>query len=90
MIFYKLEGKAVIDEKNKGFIKALSLDGRYGLLETTTELLDKQNIMIDIGGDLYAKVVGTVDGRYKICFTAKPDIFTEWLSKFTDNSGLKG
>lgn len=90
VIFYKLEGKAVIDEKNKGFIKALSLDGRYGLLETTTELLDKQNIMIDIGGDLYAKVVGTVDGRYKICFTAKPDIFTEWLSKFTDNSGLKG
>ena len=77
---YALEGKAVCGDRKKGTVKAISADRRYGLLKTDETLLDKQNIMLDIGGDLYAKVIGIVDGMYNICFTSKPDIFKTWLN----------
>lgn len=78
VVFYALEGKSVGGDKNKGSIKALSEDRRFGLLETGVKLSDKQNIMLDIGGDLYAKVIDVSEGKYTICFTAKPDVFKAW------------
>ena len=78
VVFYPLEGKSVSGDKNKGAIRALSDDRRFGLLETGVKLSDKQNIMLDIGGDLYAKVINVSEGRYTICFTAKPDVFKAW------------
>ena len=34
--------------------------------------------MIDIGGDLYAKVIDVSEEKYTICFTAKPEVFKAW------------
>ena len=41
------------------------------------ELYD--NLLLQIGGDLYAKAVALSEGGARIHFTAKPPCFSAWL-----------
>ncbi len=79
--FYPLDGKHVSDTSHTGYIYEIS--DKCAVLTAHTELSEYDNIRIDIGEDLYAKVTETKDGRFIICFTAKPESFTGWLSSIT-------
>ena len=76
--FRELSGKAVGDEEYTGRVTDLSSDTHYARLVTDASLKKAMNIMIEIGGDLYAKVTGVGESDYVLCFTAKPDNFKPW------------
>ena len=78
---YKLEGKTVGDTEYAAKVLKLSKDRRYALISTQIHLHTSQNVMVDIGEDLYAKVMGHIDKDSIICFTARPDSFTAWVEK---------
>ncbi|MBO5555568.1 MAG: PAS domain-containing protein [Oscillospiraceae bacterium] len=76
--FSVLEGKSVRDSVLEGRILALSEKG--AILAAEAELLCYQNLELDIGGELYAKVIEAEPGRYRLCFTAKPPSFSAWFA----------
>ena len=78
IVFRELEGKAVGEEEFSGSITDLSADEKYALLKTDAKLKKLTNLMIDIGGFLYAKVTEEHKDGYQICFTAKPENFDDW------------
>ena len=78
IVFKELSGKTVGDEVYAGIITDLSEDEKYAIMKTDTDLPVLMNLMIDIGGFLYAKITEKIDDGYVICFTAKPDNFEEW------------
>ena len=59
-------------------VTALSEDDRFCLLQADSPLSVRQDVMISIGGDLYAKVVSTGDDGYVLRFTSKPAQFPAW------------
>lgn len=77
--FFELVGKNVSDKSYEGKIFKLSTDEQYALLQTENKLENFQNLMMDIGQNLYAKVIQKNDDGYIICFTAKPDYFNTWI-----------
>lgn len=77
--FSVLYGKNVGKEKYSGNMIKISDDKRYAVIETGKTLDAMQNILIDIGGDLYAKVLSNDGRKSTVCFTSKPDCFTEWV-----------
>ena len=77
--FSVLEGKNVGVEKYSGHVVKLSDDERYAVLETEAGVAAMQNILVDIGGPLYAKALSNDGGKITVCFTSKPDCFTEWV-----------
>ncbi len=69
--FYFLDGKNVEKETHRGIIRYISQNHRFALLETNTELEDKQNIMLCKSDDrIYAKVIRKEDNGFVICFTS--------------------
>ena len=78
IVFFDLDGKAVGSEGHKGVIYDISKDERFAMLRTDAPIKKLMNIMIDIGADLYAKVMGQENDGWVICFTSKPDSFEEW------------
>ena len=69
--FYLLEEKAVGVVAHEGKITRRSVDGRYALLCTDTELSEKQNIMLRKDDDcIYAKIIRQDADGYVICITA--------------------
>ena len=76
--FFEIDGKHVGEDPFSGRIESLSADERFAKLMTCKNMPERSNIMIDIGGDLYAKVIEAKDGFYTICFTSKPDSFADW------------
>ncbi len=79
--FYKLEGKCVTEGKYEGQIIALSNDRKCAKLVVETTFADRQNIMLDIGGDLYAKVIEQKEDYYILRFTSTPEHFNEWVEE---------
>ena len=79
--FYKLEGKSVTEGKYEGQIIALSDDRKCAKLVVETTFTDRQNIMLDIGGDLYAKVIEQTEDYYILRFTSTPEHFNEWVEE---------
>ena len=77
--FFELVGKNVSEKSYEGKIIKLSTDEQYALLQTVKQLENFQNLMIDIGQNLYAKVIQKNADDYIICFTAKPDCFDTWI-----------
>ncbi|MBQ6971700.1 MAG: PAS domain S-box protein [Synergistaceae bacterium] len=77
--FSLLEGKNVGDERYSGHVVKLSDDERCAVLETEADVAAMQNILLDIGGPLYAKALSNDGGNITICFTSKPDCFGEWV-----------
>ncbi len=80
--FSEVDGKIVSEEIYTGLVRAVSEDHRYALLSTDRPLELLQNIMLDIGGRLAAKVMAVQDEDYVICFTAKPSGFDQWIGHF--------
>ncbi len=76
--FRELKGKAVGDEVFSGVLTDMSEDEKYAILKCDEKLPMLMNLMIDIGGDLYAKITDSIGDDYCICFTAKPEGFVQW------------
>ena len=60
-------------------VEAVSSDGAKISTDALIKVFD--NIEIDIGEKLFAKVIGTSDGTFELRFTSKPECFDEWLKK---------
>lgn len=75
--FARMEGK----HSGRAVLRAtvLSLSGTEALLRTENALEPYENVMLEIGGDLYAKVKKAEDGKALVRFTAKPPCFSAWL-----------
>ena len=84
--FSVLEGKHSTDTLFEGRIPALSES--EAILETGAELALYDNVKLQIGGDLYAKVTEIGDGRYRVRFTAKPPCFPAWMEAFGDAEAI--
>ena len=76
--FSTMTGKIVDGEKYSGHVVKISDDERFAVIETEANVAAMQNILIDIGGSLYAKALSNDGGHITICFTSKPDCFNEW------------
>lgn len=85
--FFELVGKNVSDKLYEGKFIKLSTDEQYALIQTEKHLENFQNLMIDIGQDLYVKVIENHNNDYTVCFTAKPDNFNIWIKNisFSEN-----
>ena len=78
---YKLEGKTVDDTEYTAKVLKLSKDTRYALVSTQIHLHTSQNVMLDIGENIYAKVMGHIEKDSILCFTSRPDSFAAWADK---------
>lgn len=76
--FSTVTGKNVDAEKYSGHVVKISDDMRYAVIESAAPVEAMQNILLDIGGSLYAKTLKNDGGQITICFTSKPDCFTKW------------
>ena len=83
--FFKLEGKQVEEREYRGELLALS--GKRALLKTGGELSLFDNLRLDMGGELDAKVTDllyTGEGDQRVLtltFTALPENYSEWKRK---------
>ena len=77
--FFKITGAKNVDgEECTGQVLQISDDERYAVIRSGAQIDAMQNIMIDIGGPLYAKAVSVSGRQITICFTSKPDRFPAW------------
>ena len=79
--FACLEGKHRSEERLAGEILAIS--SQEALLKTDAALAALDNICLDIGGELYAKLTRKEKELCRISFTAKPPCFGDWLSRIS-------
>ena len=80
VLFHLLnENKSVNQEGLKGEILSVSDDGSLLKLRTPSPPAFHQNVLIDIGGDLYGKVTGQEADEAVIWLTAFPDCFEGWF-----------
>ena len=77
--FATLEGKHSSAEELEGTITALSDQG--AALRSEAALERFENLKLEIGGDLYAKVTDIRNGEARLRFTAKPRGFAAWLQR---------
>ena len=77
--FARVEGKHTEDSWLEGSITAASED--EALLDTGEALSALDNLLLKIGGNLYAKVTQVEQGSCRITFTAKPPRFAEWFEQ---------
>ncbi|MBR0151841.1 MAG: PAS domain S-box protein [Synergistaceae bacterium] len=77
--FSTVTGKNVDAEKYSGHVVKISDDMRYAVIESEAPVEAMRNILLDIGGPLYAKALSNDGGQITICFTSKPDCFTKWI-----------
>lgn len=83
--FGLLEGKQVKKSGLEGRLLACSETG--AVLETAEELELFDNLSLDIGESLYAKVTEREGGRCRITFTAKPPCFSVWAETLMGKQG---
>ena len=83
--FGLLEGKKKKKSGLEGRLLAWSETG--AVLETAEELELFDNLSLDIGESLYAKVTEREGGRCRITFTAKPPCFSVWAETLMGKQG---
>ena len=76
------EHKRILDNRYSCRIHAVSDDFSHARMQTDAEIAEFSNLMIDAGGEVYAKVVGKEDGLWILCFTHTPD-GTGWTAALT-------
>jgi hypothetical protein len=69
----------VSGEKKPGMIQAVSDDEL--VLQTEEELSAYENLKIDIGDGLYAKITEKENDLFTLRLTAKPACFGAWMEK---------
>ena len=67
------EHKRVLDTLYSCRICAVSADFSLARIRTEAEIAVLGNILIEAGGEVYAKVIGKEDGMLTICFTRTPE-----------------
>ena len=77
--FATMEGKHSSAVELEGTITALSDQG--AALRSEAALERFENLKLEIGGDLYAKVTDIRNGEARLRFTAKPRGFAAWLQR---------
>lgn len=77
--FSVIAGKIVDGEKYSGHVVKISDDERYAEIETDAKIEAMQNLLIDVSGSLYAKILSKDGGKITVCFTSKPECFSEWI-----------
>ena len=77
--FYSLDGKHVSAKKKQGMILAVSDDEM--VMQTEEKLSVYENLKLDIGGALYAKITQKENDLFTLRFTAKPACFDSWMEK---------
>ncbi|MBO5496901.1 MAG: PAS domain S-box protein [Oscillospiraceae bacterium] len=75
--FTRVDGKHTEDVWLDGSI--LEVSGESAMLSTGERLAMLDNLLIDIGGSLYAKVTQLDGENCRVSFTAKPPCFAKWL-----------
>ena len=73
------ENKGVYPDRLSGEIRSVSDDGSYLKLKAPSLPAFHQNVLIDIGGNLYGKVTGLEAEEAVICLTAFPDGYKDWF-----------
>ena len=75
--FFTVKDKHTAANSENGLITEISSD--EAIMESGAELAVFDNIQLDIGGKLFAKVIGKKGDMHKLRFTAKPECFGEWM-----------
>ena len=84
------ERKYVTETVFAGQIAALAADGSGAVLRCDPEPAVSSDLMADIGGALYAKVVGHDRRGCILSFTSRPAGFGRWFRNLTGNIGPSG
>ncbi len=74
--FYTLEEKHVTGGLKQG--RLLAVSEKKAVMETQEQVSVYENVKLEVGDGLYAKITMQKDGRIALAFTAKPDGFAEW------------
>lgn len=74
--FYTLEEKHVTGGLKRG--RLLAVSEKKAVMETQEEVSVYENVKLEVGDGLYAKITMQKDGRLALAFTAKPDGFAAW------------
>ena len=77
--YFLLEGKHVMGDRKEGRILAVSREEAVMETEETTTVYD--NLKLDVGDGLYAKITQCDGNRLMLRFTAKPVNFDSWISR---------
>ena len=77
--FRILSGKHVGEDVLSGSLTALSK--KEAALETEEEIQPFDNLVLDIGEELYAKVTRKTKSGVEVVFTAKPESFSQWFEE---------
>lgn len=81
IVYHLLEGKHLKKEALSG--EVVSLSEKEAMLRTGEELEVFDNVVIQMGEELYAKVTGKKEGLFELTFTAKPKSFPAWFGSLT-------
>ena len=79
----------VVDKHTEGerlLCRILAVSEQEVEIETSEALSALDNLCIDIGDKLYAKVTQSGNGRCRITFTAKPPCFAAWIDRITSEN----
>jgi len=86
--FARVEGKHTETNWTAGRILAVSED--EAVLETEARLSVLDNLLLDVGEGLYAKVTQPEAEGVRIAFTARPPCFADWLREIAPGNGEGG
>ena len=75
--FFMMDGKHREEEQLAGSIVELS--EKEAVLKTDAPLAPLDDLCLEIGGELYAKVTELTEKGARICFTATPPSFEGWM-----------
>ena len=77
ILYGLVEAKSVERTRHQGWLTRTSKDGKFAVIETETELIPLQDLMISIDGhEAYAKVLEQEGNGYRIGFTSKEEDFS--------------
>ena len=77
--YFLLEGKHVMGDRKEGRILAVSRE--EAVMETEEKTTVYDNLKLDVGDGLYAKITQCDGNRLMLRFTAKPVNFDSWISR---------
>ena len=78
VLYHAIEGKHVSRDERQAVICAISEHG--AMMEIAEDLKEFDNIVLEIGAELYCKITEKKEDRYLITFTARPANFNDWYA----------
>ena len=81
--FLCIDDKHVSDVQEAGYLTSLCSSG--AVLETEVPLALYQNLVLDIGGKLFAKIIREGETEFLLRFTSFPKIFDSWFRRVLED-----